>query len=243
MGSEDETQDGSLISVIIPCYNAGKYIAEAIRSVLAQNHSPLEIIVIDDGSTDNSSEVISNFGEPVHYTYQQNAGISAARNTGLEQARGSTIAFLDADDLWTDGKLDRQRRVLEEDPSLGLVSGYAVQFVSPELPDILQKQIKYDPKPMPAQVAGAILVRRKVIKRVGVFSTAFTAGETIDWIMRINEAGIKTKMINDVVLKRRIHTTNIGIIDPDARSDYLKVAKAALDRRRKMADDMIREEE
>ena len=96
------------VSVIIPVYNGGKFLAEAINSILSQKHSPIEIIVIDDGSTDNTSEVAMSYGNRVHYVYQENKGAPAARNHGLRLASGNIIASLDADDIWAENKLKKQ---------------------------------------------------------------------------------------------------------------------------------------
>src|SRR5437667_12630279 len=110
-----------LVSVVIPCYNGERYLAEAIESVLAQRYEPLEIIVVDDGSTDRSAEVARHFGDAVQYVCQPHAGAAAARNRGVGLATGDLIAFLDADDVWTEGRLARQVQVLEADPSVGMV--------------------------------------------------------------------------------------------------------------------------
>src|SRR5436853_749734 len=97
----------SLVSVIIPVYNCEQYLAEAIQSVLAQTHPTIELIVVDDGSTDNSAAVAKSFAV-VRYVFQRQGGPGAARNRGISLARGSFLAFLDADDVWVAGKLTRQ---------------------------------------------------------------------------------------------------------------------------------------
>jgi glycosyltransferase involved in cell wall biosynthesis len=112
-----------LVSVIIPCYNVEDLVAEAIDSALAQTHSPIEIIVVDDGSTDASSERVQPFADDGRVTLvrQENAGPAAARNRGIAEARGELIAFLDADDLWEPEKLSRQAELFQQDSALGLV--------------------------------------------------------------------------------------------------------------------------
>ena len=103
------------VSVVIPVYNAARFLADAIRSVQAQRHPRIEIIVVDDGSTDGSGEVARSFAG-VRCLRQANGGIAAARNAGVHEARGNLLAFLDADDLWTPGKLALQLDVLRADP-------------------------------------------------------------------------------------------------------------------------------
>jgi glycosyltransferase involved in cell wall biosynthesis len=102
------------ISVVIPCYNSEHTIRETLESVLAQTYHDFEVIVVDDGSTDGSKDVILSFGDRVRYIYQQNAGQSAARNAGIREARGEYIAFIDADDLWFPEKLEKQDKCLQE---------------------------------------------------------------------------------------------------------------------------------
>jgi glycosyltransferase involved in cell wall biosynthesis len=106
----------NLVSVIIPTYNRSHYLARAINSALAQKYSPLEIIVVDDGSTDNTPNVIASFRDQIIPVRQDNMGVSAARNLGLQIARGEYIAFLDSDDFWAEEKLLEQIRTLEEHP-------------------------------------------------------------------------------------------------------------------------------
>lgn len=111
----------SLVSVVIPCFNAARYLPEAIESVLAQTHPGREIILVDDGSTDGTPEVARRFGDRLTYHRQENRGAAAARNRGMEMARGDLIAFLDADDVWFPRKLELQLLLLSRRPALGAV--------------------------------------------------------------------------------------------------------------------------
>lgn len=115
--------DLPLVSIIIPVYNGEKYIGECIQSVVDQSYPNKEIIVVDDGSTDGSRAVVEGFGEPVQYHYQQNAGSAVARNTGIDQAKGSYIAFNDGDDLWAPERLHQQVAFLEQHPDYGVAAG------------------------------------------------------------------------------------------------------------------------
>jgi glycosyltransferase involved in cell wall biosynthesis len=217
----------SLISVIIPVYNGDRYLADAIRSVHSQGDYPLEIIVIDDGSTDNSAEVARSF-EAVRYAYQPNAGIAAARNHGVRLSSGGLLAFLDADDLWTPHKLRRQLAAFDSDPALDMVFGHAEQFVDEHCAAPASRRAPTSL--MAAYVAGAMLIRRDAFLRVGEFNLKYTVGEFIDWFARATEAGLKARLLDELVLRRRIHDTNIGIRRRDARGDFLHLIKARLDR-------------
>ncbi len=111
-----------LVSVIIPAYNAGPYVGEAVASVLAQQVADLEVIVVDDASTDDTAQVVSAITDPrVHLVRMAKGGVGAARNKGMELARGQFIAFLDADDRWAAGKLNRQLAILQSEPEVGFV--------------------------------------------------------------------------------------------------------------------------
>jgi glycosyltransferase involved in cell wall biosynthesis len=109
------------ISVVIPTFNQARYLGEAIDSALAQLRKPLEVIVVDDGSTDETPAVLERYGAPVRVIRQQNGGVAAARNAGVAAARGEYVAFLDSDDVWHPRKLFRQMLRFDVDPALGLV--------------------------------------------------------------------------------------------------------------------------
>ncbi len=121
-----------LVSVIIPAYNADKFIAEALDSVFTQTYRPIEVIVIDDGSTDKTAEIVRNYQSDKHdslvYIYQKNSGPSAARNAGIRKSNGKYITFLDADDLWTDGKLQKQIKLMETHRDVVLMFGDVRRF-------------------------------------------------------------------------------------------------------------------
>src|SRR5262249_49787703 len=148
------------------------------------------------------------------------------------QARGEFLAFLDADDLWSNDKLERQVRALEADPSLGMVIGDMEQFVSPELVGTVDQKVAFVEGAVAVRMPGSVLIRRSEFDRVGGFSAELASGEFLDWISRANALGVNSVQQPGVVLRRRIHDSNHGLLRKDAKADYLKVVKAALDRRR-----------
>ncbi|MES2176677.1 MAG: glycosyltransferase family A protein [Gemmatimonadota bacterium] len=225
--------DGA-VSVIIPMYNAERYVAEAVESVLTQTLRPKEVIVVDDGSTDRGHEVIAQFRD-VRYVHQDNAGTGPARNTGVALAQGEFLAFLDADDLWEADKLAWQVATLRADTSLDMVFGFVEQFPSPELADEIERTILFAKEPAPAYFAGTMLIRRSAFDRAGPFPSHLTVGEFIDWYLRAIDAGLTSVMHPRVVLRRRIHNTNMGITQRGAQKDYVRIIKATLDRRRRNA--------
>lgn len=224
-----------LVSVIIPVYNCERYLAEAIESALQQTYRPVEVIVIDDGSTDGSAVVAQTFGAAVRYCYQPHSGIGAALNHGVFQAKGEFLAFLDADDLWVRDKLERQMAALGANSRPALVFGHVQQFVSPDLDADVARRLRCPPELMPGYMISALLVRKDTFDLVGTFETRWLAGEFLDWCLRATDLGIRTVMLPDLVLRRRLHRTNHGIVERDAKVYLTRALKAALDRRRARA--------
>jgi glycosyltransferase involved in cell wall biosynthesis len=220
------------VTAIIPCYNGDRYVAETIRSALRQECDGLEVIVVDDGSTDRTPETVAAFGPAVRSVRGPHGGAARARNAGIALANGAMLAFLDADDLWTDHALRALIAPLERDPTLDMTVGHLEQFVSPELPEEVRRQFRFSPDPVPARLCGSVLVRRSVFEMVGWFSPELASGEFMDWILRAESRGVRSEAVPEVVLRRRLHRTNHGVVRRDARQDYLRVVKAALDRRR-----------
>jgi glycosyltransferase involved in cell wall biosynthesis len=122
------------VSVLLACWNAASYVGEALQSVLDQRPAPHEIIAVDDGSTDRSAAVLEGFGTRVVLIRQANSGVGAALNRAAAEATGVVLAFIDADDLWTPGKLAGQTEALAADPELDAVFGFMETFASPDLP-------------------------------------------------------------------------------------------------------------
>src|SRR5439155_16624014 len=122
-----------LISCIIPVFNGEKYLAEALDSIRAQTYRPIEIIVVDDGSTDGTRELVASYGDQVRYLWQPNSGPATDRNQGLSAASGEFVAFLDADDLWHPEKLERQMARFDARPDLDVCVAHVQNFWIPEL--------------------------------------------------------------------------------------------------------------
>lgn len=222
-----------LISVVIPAYNAETYVGEAIESVLAQNHRPLDVIVVNDGSTDGTEEVIRRYTrQGVRCLTQPNAGQAAALNRGLVEARGDYFAFLDADDLWVVDKLSRQMALFAQDPALEAVFGHAECFASPESAERIQQRRVIPAGSAPWYSKCTMLIQRAAFHRVGSFQEETRMGDFVDWFFRAREVNLRETMLEDVVMRRRIHESNMGSMDKSLRGQYVRVIKGALDRRR-----------
>jgi glycosyltransferase involved in cell wall biosynthesis len=226
-----------LISVMIGAYNASPYVREAIESVFAQSHRPLELIVVDDGSDDGTGEVLGEYGNRLTAIRQDRGGNGAARNRAVREARGEYFAFLDADDRFAPSKLEDQLAALDLNPSLDMVFGNVREFVSPELPEEVVATIRAPAPVQPWVAPNLMLIRRASFERVGAFSEVHRVGVTVDWYARSQEAGLKSVVLPQVVLERRLHTQNNGVREADARSQYIHVLRASLERRRARSEE------
>jgi glycosyltransferase involved in cell wall biosynthesis len=223
-----------MISVIIPVFNGERYIREALNSVLAQAYDPLEVIVVDDGSTDGVAAVLADEYPGVRYHYQEHAGLPTARNTGIALADGDCIGFLDSDDVWMEGKLAAETAFLRDHPEMEAVFGHIRQFFSPDADDKVRKANRIAADVLPGIHPDTMLIRAVSIRRVGRFNPAVEMGEFLDWFARAQEAGLAHGILPDVLAMRRIHAGNMSIRRRvEAAPAYAHLLKAALERRRK----------
>ena len=231
-----------LVSVIIPVYNYDRYLGEAIESALGQTYQHLEVIVVDDGSTDQSGEVARSFaGRGVRYCHQVHAGIGPARNSGVELAQGEFLAFLDADDRWSLEKLERQLRAFESDPKLEMVFGHALQLQNGQEWEAGVRDNQLAVAGMvPGMVPGTMLIKRDAFLRVGKFQGDWKVGEFIDWYARAVELQIRSLVLPELLLWRRIHDSNQGVRERQSVTDYARVLKAKLDRKRAEGRDVAK---
>lgn len=213
-----------LVSVILPVYNGTATVAAALHSSLTQTCTALEVIVVDDGSTDTTAAQLRQCADPrVRLIAQAHQGAAAARNHGVLLARAPYLAFLDADDLWLPAKLAVQLAALAAAPEVDMVFGHYEEFedggagVRPAAP---------------GYSSGTLLVRRAAFFKVGLFATTWRVGEFIDWYARALEAGLTSALRPEVVLRRRVHAHNSTRA---GRQDYAAVLAAMVRRRRAAA--------
>jgi glycosyltransferase involved in cell wall biosynthesis len=219
------------VSVVIPTYNTSRYLPDAVASVRAQQWPDTEIIVVDDGSTDETPAIAAAWPD-VTYLRQQNAGVAAARNRGVETATGRWLAFLDADDRWADGKMARQMAYLDEH-RCDMVFGFAseVRDDGDSTTETFTQNAVLR-QAVASRCAGTMLIAREAFARAGPFPTAWRVGEFIDWYLHAVDAGLTRDVLPEIVLYRRVHAANGGWAAGAARQDYLRIIKGALDRRR-----------
>lgn len=214
-------------SVVIPAWNAARTIAETLRSVAAQTVPPAEIIVVDDGSTDETEAVTRQSGVPVRYVRQDNSGPGSATTRGFALARAPFIATVDADDLWLGDKIERQFRRLEEAPQLAAVFTQWRTFRHGEPDDGTGKVT-------PGWSRTTMLFRSQVALSVGpVIDPPGNRGEMVDWLGRAREDGHQLGMIDEVLALRRILPGSMSYgRDPERDRGYLEVARMAMLRRK-----------
>lgn len=218
-----------LVSVIVPVYNGARYIAEALGSVVAQAYRPVEIIAIDDGSTDGSAVIVQAFPE-VMYIRQDNAGTAAARNAGIAASTGEFIAFLDQDDRWTADKLSVQMSFMMDRPELGYTLAAERLFMEAgaEIPVWLRPELAE--RDHTGWLPGTLVARREVFSTVGIFDTAYSSSSDSDWFFRAKDAGVPMAALADVLLEKRIHAANQSG-DTGLSLDLLRQVRASLKRK------------
>jgi glycosyltransferase involved in cell wall biosynthesis len=219
------------IAVIIPAYNSAPYLGEALESVAWQTLQPSEVVVVDDGSTDCTGQIAASF-DGVRVVRQENGGPSAARNTGVAETAAPIIAFLDADDIWLPDKLERQAAALLADDSLGYVLAQLRTYLSDgcEMPASYRAERlgTVFPSPLPS----SWFLRRKAFEQVGPFTTELRLAEDVEWLGRASNLGIPSFMVPDVLSLRRVHETNISMVDPLAHRSVITALRSTLRARR-----------
>jgi glycosyltransferase involved in cell wall biosynthesis len=220
-----------LVSVIIPVYNGGRFLAEALDSAFAQTYRPIEVIVVDDGSTDETAEVAHSRPEAL-YLHQENRGVSAARNAGLAIAEGELIALLDADDVWLPDKLCLQVDYLSANPRRGLVVGRNSYFVHPGAARPTWFAARRLDESEQALLPSSWLVRRPTFDRVGLFDPSYRVSEDIEWLARAKDAGIVPGIVEQVVLRKRLHDANLTGRFAEGQRHMLRALRASVHRQR-----------
>ncbi len=204
------------VSVVIPVYNEKQYVAQAIKSILNQSYTDYEIIVVDDGSTDDTPQILESYSSKINYIYQNNQGSAAARNRGIEVAKADLIAFLDADDFFSSpDKLSQQVTYFYRDFELGSVhtgwqlvnqNGENISNICPweYAPNLdLETYLKWKPV-----LTSTMMVRRSWLMRVGGFDIALRQCHDVDLVLRLALEGCKFEWLRQIAVAYRLHQGN-----------------------------------
>lgn len=223
-----------LISCIVPVFNGERYLRQALDSICAQTYRPIEVIVVDDGSTDATAVIVASFGDRLRYLRQDNQGPPAARNLGIRAAKGEYVAFLDADDLWHPEKLQRQAKRFEARPELGYCVTYCQNFWIPDLQAEAERYREHRvAQPVPGYVTQTLFAQRAVFDSVGLFNVALAHGDSTEWFLRAAQRGAVMELLPDVLSYRRLHSENRSrLLASSSREEFLHIVKMSLDTRR-----------
>lgn len=233
-----------LVSVVIPAFNSERFLAEAIESALVQTYAPVETIVVDDGSSDDTVAV-ARAHPGITLIEQENSGPSAARNRGFAASHGEFVAFHDSDDLMTPDKLAVQVGYMLENPGVGCVlaeqeliveagaelpfwvEGTKVETVMPPRPPELEDEPMVHPMTM--------VVRRETFELVGDFDESMRAAEDFDWMLRAAEEKVEIARLSEVLLRRRVHPDSLTQDAAASRAGLFRAFKARIERHRARA--------
>lgn len=213
------------ISVIIPTYNRAHHLAKAVDSVFCQTYKPFEIIIVDDGSTDNTKQIVSDYADKVVYISQKNSGPSAARNRGIRAAQGDFIAFLDSDDAWAPEKLEKQVNLISESPKLGLIgTGYYNCDQNLENPTIhpsmkLAKTPREEILIRNLWPTPSLLIRKSCFEAVGLFNENMKFAEDWDMWVRISQI-FPVATINEPLVMIRKHDQGLAGLNDNQEYNF-----------------------
>ncbi len=220
------------MSVIVPTKNAARFLAAALDSIERQTYENLEILLVDGGSSDTTLAIASRY-ERVRVIEQTGTGLADAWNRGLEAAGGELIAFLDSDDYWLPGKLARQVAVIADEPAVDCVISRMRFVLEPGFPAPPGFRPELLDSDHVANMPSALLARRTVFERIGVFETRWAIAPDIDWFARIKDAGLRVELVPEVLVYKRVHDANLSTLGgATLNRELLEVLRESVVRRR-----------
>ncbi len=228
--SKIQTQDYPMISIILPIFNGARFIEVAIDNILSQNYPDIEIIAVDDGSTDQSLDILNRLKAEIRILSQDNKGPAAARNRGIKEASGKYITFLDVDDLWPKNNLLRLARFMDENQGVGVVKGHGQELT-------IMEDGSHDFMGSPGALfdtyIGSALYRTEVFQKVGLFNEHLIYGEDGDWFDRAKQKDTQIIELDEVTLFVRRHGNNHTVKDNFEAINNIYIVKSYLDNKRK----------
>ena len=211
------------VSVILPAYNAASFLPDSINSVLTQTYENIELIIIDDGSTDDTENIVRSFTDKrLHYIQTQNQGNYFARNRGLKEASGDLIALIDADDIWLNNKLEKQVRVFQDNADLGFCCSDHNLFFDDKKSHLYEDTVNtFTETPLRQEifleklldnnfvVTSTVMFRRQCLEHFGLFDTSYQ--NAMDYFMWLNAAfRFPVFYLHDRLVLKRVHSSNIS---------------------------------
>jgi GT2 family glycosyltransferase len=218
-----------LVSVVVPVRNGASFLPGAVASIQAQNYPVLEIIVVDDGSTDDIQDVTTRLPAAIRYFRQEPSGPAAARNRGIREAKGELIAFLDVDDLWPADNLNIMVDMMLASPRLDVVQGYAQ--IMRQMPGSQEYEFIGCPLEVFLDYLGGALYRRSAFDKVGLLDESLAYCEDVDWFFRARDSGLAIERLDQISLYVRRHQQNMTRDGKQKRFALLVLKKIMAQRR------------
>lgn len=220
-----------LVTVIVPVHNGAPYLQETLQSIYAQTYSPIEIIAVNHGSTDGSGNILSK-QHAIRVIDQPHLGNAYARNTGIKEANGSYLAFIDQDDLWHSEKVHRQMDALLQDPKLLFTISHFLSFLSPgsSLPSWTRPETFTIGKP--DYSPSSLVARKEAFAINGLFQENLKIASDVDWFFLANDNGLPMKVIPEVLHRRRVHDRNQSQSAAPLKKEMLNVIRNSIKRKR-----------
>jgi glycosyltransferase involved in cell wall biosynthesis len=223
--------DNPLVSIIIAVKDGEHFLAETIDSILKQDYEPFEIIVIDDGSTDGTRQVVERYGNAIRYIFQENSGPAAARNHGIELAQGEFLSFIDADDLWEPNKLGVQVGYMLSHPELQFTVGKGTFFLQEgcSIPEGFRKELLEGEHV--CRTVDTLVVRKALFDKIGKFNPEFRVAEDVEWFTRASDQDVPMAIIPEVLIRKRVHDSNLSQNNDVNNQNLLKLFRASIKRK------------
>jgi glycosyltransferase involved in cell wall biosynthesis len=231
-GDDLEDLEYDLISVVLAVYNGERYVSDAIKSILDQDYPNYEIIVVNDGSDDQTLATLQAYGNKINLiSLEVNKGQGFARNYAIKHAKGKFLAFLDHDDMWVSDKLSKQHHFFITQPSCDyVICRMTSQLLEgQEWPSNLN--LNHYSKDSVALILGTTLIKKKSFLKVGWFDSQFGSADDTDWFARASDAGLKKGVVDEVLLVKRIHSSNISLNSAEANKNLFKALRSSVRRK------------
>ena len=221
------------ISIVLPVYNGADHLKRAIDSVLGQTFNDLELLVVDDGSSDNSFEIASGYPQ-IRLFRQENKGVPHARNKGVAEARGKYVCFLDQDDTWLPEKLELQVKSFKDNPSQVYSTTLQVYFLEEGYNAPSWCKPEWLDRPVTGYTPSTLMIEKDALLAFGMFDEEMTLASDVDLFFRLKDQGAEGSEIRKVLVRKSVHEQNQSRMRDRLREDILRVIKQSIGRKREM---------
>lgn len=220
-----------LVSVVMPVFNGRAFLDDTIRSVLGQTYVNHELIVIDDGSTDGSAELLRGYPE-IKVIQQENKGVPVARNRGVSESSGEMICFIDQDDTWAHDKLERQIEAFLTNPELKYCTTRQIFYLAEgaERPNWCQPE--WLDKPLAGYAPSTLMIRRSTFLDFGQFDESLLTGSDTELFFKLKDANVPFRQLDEILVRKRVHGSNHSNMTEALRRDILMTVRRSIQRQR-----------